>query len=454
MINISSLPLESRNLRYSDILIKRRESRASQFWQDGGLVEGKVTQNVRWIKSSAISYVLAALTAAERAKRYREKKKCDLKKYEEFRKKENARHKMFREKETNKYISDEDIQRRRSIWRERKKRQNERLRKLEKVTVEPLQVYEILSEGFQIPKDPNNAIYCDEEENYEISKNIGIGIKVEPGLADMYQYDVSDDDAKDFSAGCSRLKEEPNQDSLNGEGHLDFEKRTYIKQEDGSYVLVSSLTAIKIKELHPDFTNKEEHPDSLIDVDGTSYIKQEDESYLSSAHTDIKIKALTGAERAKRSREKMKSDPKKYEEFKKKEKARHKIYRDKKRNKYTSNTDIRQRRRMCRKQRKKQNNRLKKHEQLTVEPLQVYEELHPDFINKEEHPDSLIDVDGTSYIKQEDESYLSSAHTDIKIKYESEKVNPKTDNYKIFCKLNEEDWETENTIILRAYALF
>ncbi|XP_014287732.1 uncharacterized protein [Halyomorpha halys] len=99
-------------------------------------------------------------------------------------------------------------------------------------------------------KDPNNATYCDEKENFETSKNIGITIKVEPGLTDgMYQDDTSKYDTKDFLPGCSQLKEEENSDSMN-----------------------------------------EEHLDSMIDVDNTTLIKQEDESYPTSPHTDVKIK--------------------------------------------------------------------------------------------------------------------------------------------------------------------
>nr|XP_024215912.1 KRAB-A domain-containing protein 2-like isoform X1 [Halyomorpha halys] len=112
---------------------------------------------------------------------------------------------------------------------------------------EDMQVCEPEPSSKNVSEDSNNRTYCNEEENYKTFKNTDITIKVEPGLAD----DVSEDYTKDFLSGSSRLKEEPNLDSMN-----------------------------------------QEHLNSMMDVDNKSFIKQEDESYLKFPHTDIKIKVL------------------------------------------------------------------------------------------------------------------------------------------------------------------
>lgn len=101
-----------------------------------------------------------------------------------------------------------------------------------------------ISDDPNIVEDVNDATYFDEKENYETSLIAEIKIKVEPGLID----DVSEDDTKDFFAGCSnfKIKEEENVDSLNQEEHLDsmleIESTAYIKQEDGSYMRIKIKT--------------------------------------------------------------------------------------------------------------------------------------------------------------------------------------------------------------------
>ncbi|CAH1394693.1 unnamed protein product [Nezara viridula] len=111
----------------------------------------------------------------------------------------------------------------------------------------------------QVPdfwKNPHNANYCDEEENYVMSESTDITIKVEPGLIDdVYQHDISNDNTKDFLKGCCRIKE----------------------NED------------------PDSVNQEEHLDSMIDIDNTIFIKQEkDEGYMNFPHEGVKIKTEPG----------------------------------------------------------------------------------------------------------------------------------------------------------------
>ncbi|CAH1408196.1 unnamed protein product [Nezara viridula] len=88
----------------------------------------------------------------------------------------------------------------------------------------------------------NNATYCKEEENYDISQSTDIKIKVEPTLTDDVYQDsvVSEEKAKDFLVDCSRIKEEANPDSGNEEEHLDsmidISETTFIKQEDRCYI--------------------------------------------------------------------------------------------------------------------------------------------------------------------------------------------------------------------------
>ncbi|CAH1394694.1 unnamed protein product [Nezara viridula] len=103
-----------------------------------------------------------------------------------------------------------------------------------------------------VSNDPDDATYCDEEENYESSLSTGVYIKVEPGLIDdVYQDDVSNYETKDFLAGCIKIKQEADPDSM----------------------------------------NEEEHVNSLIDIDNTTFIKKEkDESYLDFPHGGVKIK--------------------------------------------------------------------------------------------------------------------------------------------------------------------
>ncbi|XP_014290053.1 uncharacterized protein [Halyomorpha halys] len=111
-------------------------------------------------------------------------------------------------------------------------------------------------QDLNLENDPDSETYCDEELNYETSKSTGITIKVEPGLTDdLNQDDPLKYDTNGSLAGCSRLKKEPNTDSVSD---------------------VTELT------------------DSMIDIGNTTYIKQEDESYLNSPHTDVKIKIEPG----------------------------------------------------------------------------------------------------------------------------------------------------------------